>query len=106
MTPASTTFSRPFEVDAEDFSFRSCAFETSASTMHYIDEGPRDASETVLMVHWNPTWSFLYRNIAKTMIEDGHRVVALDHLGTGMSDVPLTSEFDYRRSSIHTQIGS
>jgi len=51
------------------------------------------------MVHGNPTWSFLYRNIAKAMIEDGHRVVALDHLGMGMSDVPTTSEFDYRPRS-------
>ena len=47
----------------------------------------------------NPTWSFLYRNIAKAMLEDEHRVVALDHIGMGMSDVPPTSEFDYRPRS-------
>ena len=98
-TPASAAFVRPFEVSPEDYPFRSCAFETAVGRIHYFDEGPRDAEETILVVHGNPTWSFLYRNIAKAMIEDGHRVVALDHIGMGMSDVPSTSEFDYRPRS-------
>ncbi|MEO0323586.1 MAG: alpha/beta fold hydrolase [Myxococcota bacterium] len=95
-TPASESFARPFEVSAEDYPFRSCAFETDAGLIHYIDEGPPDAEETIVVVHGNPTWSFLYRNIATAMIADGHRFVALDHLGMGMSDIPPTSEFDYR----------
>ena len=99
VTPASVGCVRPFNVDPEDYPFRSCAFDTDAGHIHYFDEGPRDADETILMVHGNPTWSFLYRNIATAMIEDGHRVVALDHLGMGMSDVPPTSEFDYRPRS-------
>jgi haloalkane dehalogenase len=98
-TTASDSFVRPFEVDQRDYPFRSCALETDAGMIHYIDEGPRDAPDTVLMVHGNPTWSFLYRNIAQAMIEDGHRVIALDHLGMGMSDVPPTSAFDYRPRS-------
>lgn len=98
-TPASASFVRPFEVDPQDYPFRSCAFETEVGLIHYFDEGPRDAEETVLVVHGNPTWSFLYRNIAQAMLDDGHRVVALDHIGMGMSDVPLTSEFDYRPRS-------
>lgn len=84
----SETFVRPFEVDPEDYPFASRVFRTAFGRIHYFDEGPRDADETILMVHGNPTWSFLYRNIAKAMIEDGHRVIALDHLGMGMSDVP------------------
>jgi len=99
LTPASASFVRPFDVDPEEYPFRSCAFQTAVGRIHYFDEGPRDAHETILMVHGNPTWSFLYRNIAKAMIEDGHRVIALDHLGMGMSDVPSTSEFDYRPRS-------
>lgn len=99
VTPASDSFTRPFEVDEEDYPFRSCAFETSSGTIHYVDDGPRDASEVVLMVHGNPTWTFLYRNIAQAMIEDGHRVIMLDHLGMGMSDVPPTASFDYRPRS-------
>lgn len=88
-------FARPFEVDAEEYPFRSCALETPAGVMHYVDEGPRDADETILFVHGNPTWSFLYRNIAKAMIADGHRVVVPDHIGMGMSDLPSRSDFDY-----------
>jgi pimeloyl-ACP methyl ester carboxylesterase len=99
VTPASESFVRPFEVDAADYPFRSCAFETDYGRVHYVDDGPRDASEVVLMVHGNPTWSFLYRNIARAMIEDGHRVVMLDHLGLGMSDAPSTADFDYRPRS-------
>jgi pimeloyl-ACP methyl ester carboxylesterase len=93
------TFVRPFEVDAEDYPFRSRVFQIDFGRIHYFDEGPQDADETILMVHGNPTWSFLYRNIAKAMIEDGHRVIALDHLGMGMSDVPSTADFDYRPRS-------
>ncbi len=99
LTPASASFVRPFSVDAEEYPFRSCAFETSVGLIHYFDEGPRDSDETIVFVHGNPTWSFLYRNIAKAMIADGHRVVALDHIGMGMSDVPSTSDFDYRPRS-------
>ena len=97
LTP--TPFLRPFEVDMTEYPFRSCAYQTAVGQLHYVDEGPRNAEETILVVHGNPTWSFLYRNIAKAMIEDGHRVVALDHIGMGMSDVPATSAFDYRPRS-------
>lgn len=96
LTPASTEFERPFEVDRSEYPFRSCAFETTHGRMHYVDDGPKDAVETILMVHGNPTWSFLYRNMAKAMLADGHRVVLPDHLGMGMSEVPTTADFDYR----------
>ncbi|MEO1233959.1 MAG: alpha/beta fold hydrolase [Myxococcota bacterium] len=96
LTAASASFVRPFEVDPKQYPFDSCAFETAAGTMHYVDAGPKDALHTVLMVHSNPTWSFLYGNIAASLLADGHRVVIPDHLGMGMSDVPTTSDFDYR----------
>ena len=91
----SKSFVRPFEVDAGEYPFKSCAFQTGRGRMHFFDEGPRDAKETILMIHGNPTWSFLYRNIAKDMIAKGHRVIAVDHLGMGMSDAPELAEFDY-----------
>lgn len=90
---------RPFDVDAQLYPFDSCAHETESGLLHYIDVGPKDAAHTVLMVHGNPTWSFLYRNIAKELVADGHRVVVPDHLGMGMSDIPSTSAFDYRPRS-------
>ncbi len=92
-------FQRPFEVDAQQYPFESCAHTTAVGLLHYIDAGPRDAAHTILMVHGNPTWSFLYRNIAKALIDDGHRVVIPDHIGMGMSDVPPASAFDYRPRS-------
>jgi haloalkane dehalogenase len=90
---------RPFAVDPNLYPFESCAMHTKHGLLHYVDEGPRDATPTVLMLHGNPTWSFLYRNIARDLIGDGHRVVIPDHLGMGMSDIPSTSSFDYRPRS-------
>ena len=52
--------------------------------MHYVDEG---SGEPVLMVHGNPTWSFYWRNIV-TQFRNSHRMVAVDHIGCGLSDKP------------------
>jgi haloalkane dehalogenase len=54
--------------------------------MHYVDEGPRDASETVLMMHGEPTWSFLYRKMIPIVVAAGYRVIAPDLIGFGKSD--------------------
>src|SRR2546430_1512874 len=43
-------------------------------TMHYVDEGPRDANAVVLL-HGNPTWSFLYREIIPHVVGAGSRVI-------------------------------
>ena len=97
--PAGTTFlARPFDVDSNEYPFVSCAFDTGHGRMHFFDEGPRNAEETIVMVHGNPTWSYLYRHLARAMIARGHRVVAMDHLGMGMSEV-ATADFDYRPRS-------
>jgi haloalkane dehalogenase len=59
--------------------------------MNYVDEG--QSSETLLLVHGNPTWSFYWRElIAKK--KDSHRVVAPDHIGMGLSDRP--QDYAYR----------
>ena len=61
--------------------------------MNYVDEGPhRDhesdsTSSTILCVHGNPTWSFYYRSII-TQFSPTKRVVAVDHVGCGLSDKP------------------
>lgn len=52
--------------------------------LHYVDEG---AGRPVLFVHGNPTWSFMWREPMKALRET-HRVVAVDHLGCGLSDKP------------------
>jgi cis-3-alkyl-4-acyloxetan-2-one decarboxylase len=56
-------------------------------TLHYVDEGPRDAPP-VLMLHGNPTWSYMYRRPIAELADRGHRCVAFDHMGFGRSDKP------------------
>ncbi|MDX6286105.1 MAG: haloalkane dehalogenase [Frankiales bacterium] len=53
----------------------------------YIDEGPSDGDVVVLM-HGEPTWSFLYRRLIPVLAEAGHRVIAPDLVGFGRSDKP------------------
>jgi haloalkane dehalogenase len=53
----------------------------------YIDEGPADG-EVVLLLHGQPSWSYLYNSMIPTLVEDGYRVIAMDHLGLGRSDKP------------------
>lgn len=55
--------------------------------MHYLDEGPRDAP-VVLLLHGQPTWSYLYRHVVGRLVEHGLRAVAPDLVGFGRSDKP------------------
>jgi tRNA(adenine34) deaminase len=56
--------------------------------LHYLDEGPADASLTWLCLHGNPAWSYLYRKMIPTFLASGGRVVAPDLPGFGKSDKP------------------
>lgn len=65
--------------------------------VHYLDEGPRDAAP-VLLMHGEPSWSFLYRHMIPVLVEAGHRVVAPDLVGFGRSDKPAaTEDYTYAR---------
>ena len=55
--------------------------------VHYVDEGPADG-EPVLMLHGEPTWSYLYRRMIPVLAAAGLRPVALDLVGFGRSDKP------------------
>ena len=57
--------------------------------MAYIDEGPRDAPATVLCLHGNPSWGYLYRHMIPAFLGAGLRVVAPDLIGFGRSDKPV-----------------
>lgn len=61
--------------------------------VHYVDEGPRDAAP-VLLLHGEPSWSYLYRRMIPPLVAAGHRVVAPDLVGFGRSDKPAAME-DY-----------
>jgi haloalkane dehalogenase len=58
-----------------------------------LDEGPRDAAP-VLLMHGEPTWSYLYRKMVPVLLDAGLRVVAPDLVGFGRSDKPVRDD-DY-----------
>jgi pimeloyl-ACP methyl ester carboxylesterase len=60
----------------------------SGLRMHFLDEGPRDAADTFLCLHGQPTWSYLYRRMLPVFTGAGARVVAPDLFGFGRSDKP------------------
>ncbi len=65
--------------------------------MHYIDEGPRDG-RPVLLLHGEPSWSYLYRTMIPPLVRAGRRVVAPDHIGFGRSDKPAdVADYTYPR---------
>lgn len=65
--------------------------------MAYVDEGPR-GGPTVLLLHGEPTWSFLYRKMIPPFVAAGMRVIAPDLVGFGRSDKPTSPEdYSYAR---------
>jgi haloalkane dehalogenase len=65
--------------------------------MHYVDDGPADG-ETVLLLHGEPSWSFLYRWMIPVLAKAGLRAVALDLVGFGRSDKPASrSDYTYQK---------
>jgi haloalkane dehalogenase len=65
--------------------------------LHYVDEGPRDAAP-VLLLHGEPSWSFLYRKMIPVLVDAGLRAVAPDLVGCGRSDKPTArDDYTYQR---------
>jgi pimeloyl-ACP methyl ester carboxylesterase len=54
----------------------------------YAEAGPSDG-EVVLLLHGQPSWSYLYRKMIPILADNGFRVIAMDHLGFGRSDKPV-----------------
>ena len=67
-----------------DYPFSSNFFQVDGHKMHYVDEG---SGPVVVMIHGNPTWSFYYRNLIRRL-STHYRVIAVDHIGCGLSDKP------------------
>ncbi|MEP3588544.1 MAG: alpha/beta fold hydrolase, partial [Marinobacter sp.] len=59
----------------------------SGLRMHFVDEGPA-TGVPVIMLHGEPTWSYLYRHMIPVVAKAGHRVLAPDLIGFGKSDKP------------------
>jgi haloalkane dehalogenase len=75
--------------------------------MHYVDEGPNDATVTILCVHGTPSWAYLYRKMIPVFVEHRHRTVAMDLYGFGRSDKPAedaTYGYHFHRNSIRALV--
>ncbi|XBB66095.1 alpha/beta fold hydrolase [Nocardioides sp. WV_118_6] len=72
---------RPAWVDDDLFPFRSRFVEVDGHTVHYVDEG---TGPVLLLLHGNPTWSFLWRDVITALRAD-FRCIALDYPGFGLS---------------------
>jgi pimeloyl-ACP methyl ester carboxylesterase len=70
-----------------DWPYESRYVEIDGLRQAYVDEGPADG-EVVLLLHGQPTWSYLYRDMIPVLVDAGYRVIAMDHLGMGRSDKP------------------
>ena len=77
------------------YPFKSHYFTVGGHRYHYVDEG---TGPVLLMVHGNPTWSFYFRELI-TALSDRYRVIAVDHVGCGLSDKPSPGEYSYRLQS-------
>jgi len=65
--------------------------------VHYVDEGDPSAAP-VLLLHGEPSWSYLYRHMIPPLVDAGHRVVVPDQVGFGRSDKPTqTDDYSYAR---------
>ncbi|SMC95833.1 alpha/beta fold hydrolase [Lentzea albidocapillata] len=72
---------RPTWVDDNLFPFESRFVDIDGHTVHYVDEG---SGPTLLLLHGNPTWSFLWRDVIRALRDD-FRCIALDYPGFGLS---------------------
>jgi len=66
-----------------EYNFEPHYVEIGEARVHYLDEG---AGETVLMLHGEPSWAYLYRKMIPPVVAAGYRVVAMDFIGFGRSD--------------------
>jgi haloalkane dehalogenase len=74
------------------YPFTSHYLDINGLKYHYIDEG---SGEPIVMVHGNPTWSFYFRELTRTLSSQ-YRTVVPDHIGCGLSDKPDSQNYGYR----------
>ncbi len=67
-----------------EYPFVSRFFSIAGHRLHYLDEGEGPA---IVLVHGNPTWSYYYRRVIG-LLRNTHRVIAVDHIGCGLSEKP------------------
>ncbi len=82
-------------VDLPDYPFEPRYVDIDGLRMHFVDEGPADGA-IVLLLHGEPSWSYLYRKMIPPLAAAGLRAVAPDLIGFGKSDKPAAkSDYSY-----------
>lgn len=80
-----------------DYPFAPHYTEIDGLRLHHVEQGPAGA-DPVLMLHGEPTWSFLYRKMIPIIAAAGHRAIAPDLVGFGRSDKPAErADYTYER---------
>ena len=83
--------------DLPDYNFEPHYAIVDDLRMHYVDEG-REDGDPVLLLHGEPSWSYLYRYMIPPLASAGLRVIAPDLVGFGKSDKPVAkSDYSYAR---------
>ena len=83
------------ELWRSEYPFTGKRLDLGGYQMHYLDEGQ---GETVVMVHGNPSWSFYFRELVKTL-RPTNRCIVPDHIGMGLSDRPGEDRYRYTLKS-------
>ncbi|MDA2927284.1 alpha/beta fold hydrolase [Acidobacteria bacterium AH-259-G07] len=74
------------------YDFQSHYLDRNGHKYHYLDEG---YGKPVVMIHGNPSWSFMYRELVVSL-RGSYRVIVPDHMGCGLSDKPHSADYEYR----------
>jgi haloalkane dehalogenase len=70
----------------------------------YVDEGPRNG-KVILMLHGQPSWSYLHRFMIRDLSKMGYRVIAMDNLGFGRSDKPVSMDYHTFQTQLKRTVG-
>lgn len=84
-----------------DYPFAPHYVEIQGYRVHYLDEGPREG-RTVLLLHGEPTWSYLYRKMVPALVAKGYRCIVPDLFGFGRSDKP--ADIDVHTYAFHVGV--
>jgi haloalkane dehalogenase len=87
--------------DLTDWPYEAQYVEIDGMRQAYVDEGSGESGETILLLHGQPSWSYLYRKMIPVLEGAGHRVIAMDHLGMGRSDKPLDPNYYTFQDHVH-----
>lgn len=89
-----------FFADLPDWPYEAQYVMIDGLRQAYVDVGDRDA-EPILLLHGQPSWSYLYRHMIPVLADAGYRVIAMDHLGMGRSDKPIDLEYHSYANHVH-----